>query len=358
MSMRRTMCSLVALMMVSVAVAEENGKAQWRISGFVDAYYTYNTVNPATALVPSAHFTFKVDNTLHNFDFRNRRPSLQLMEVVIERPMSDKGWGLRLDLNAGRTAEWVGSNEPAGRSWSYIQQAFVSVPLGKGYLDAGKFVTHHGAEVIETKDNWNYSRSLLFAWAIPYYHTGIRYWLPMNKTDKLCLHLYQGWNCVEDNNGSRSVGVLWTRATDTYSLTLNYTGGAELPNSSRLRHLVDVVFVKPLNAKDTLMLNVDWARDNAASASWYGIAAYWRRQLKDGHFLTLRAEWFRDANGFATGTTQTVKELTLTYELPAFWLRSAFLRLEIRHDWSDAAVFDGGAKRRQTTFAVGIVQPF
>jgi hypothetical protein len=29
-------------------------------------------------------------------------------------------------------------------------------------------VTPLGAEMIETKDNWNYSRSLLFALAIPY----------------------------------------------------------------------------------------------------------------------------------------------------------------------------------------------
>lgn len=355
---RKVRICLVALALSGLAVAEESGETKWQIGGFVDAYYAHNTVNPATVLVPSVHFTFKVDNALHNFDFRNRRPSVQLMEVVIERPMSSKGWGLRLDLNAGRTAEWVGSNEPAGRSWSYIQQAFLSIPMGKGYLDLGKFVTHHGAEVIETKDNWNYSRSLLFAWAIPYYHTGIRYWLPMGKTDKLCLHLYQGWNCVEDNNDSKSFGVMWTRATDAYSLTLNYTGGAELPNSNRLRHLIDIVFVKPLNSRDTMMLNADWARDNAASASWYGVAAYWRRQLRDGHFLTLRAEWFRDADGFATGTAQTVKELTLTYEFPAFLLRGTIMRLELRHDWSNAPVFDAGARKSQTTFLVGIVQRF
>ena len=31
-----------------------------------------------------------------------------------------------------------------------------------------------GAEVIENKDNLNYSRGLLFALAIPYYHMGAR----------------------------------------------------------------------------------------------------------------------------------------------------------------------------------------
>jgi len=33
-------------------------------------------------------------------------------------------------------------------------------------------VTPAGAEVVESKDNWNYSRGLLFAWAIPYFHFG------------------------------------------------------------------------------------------------------------------------------------------------------------------------------------------
>jgi len=50
--------------------------------------------------------------------------------------------------------------------------------------------------------------------------------------------------------------------------------------------------------------------------------------------------------------------LTLTYEFPAFLLRSAIMRLELRHDWSNAPVFDAGARKRQTTFLVGIVQRF
>jgi hypothetical protein len=349
---------LVGTALISNAFAADNESGKLKVNGFVDGYFTFNTSNSATVVLAAPNYTFKVENALHNFTFRRNRPRLQLAEIVLERPMTEKRFGFRLDLDAGTTTQWVHQAEPAGRSWAYVQQVFVSVPLGKGYLDFGKFVTHHGAEVIESKDNWNYSRSLLFAWAIPYYHAGIRYWLPMGKSDKLCLHLYQGWNVVEDNNGSKSIGLMWQRSTDKYALTVNYTGGAELPNSSRLRHLMDVVFVKPLNAKDTLMLNADWARDNAASATWYGLAVYWRRQLNARHALTVRAEIFRDANGFATGTVQTAKEITLTYEMPFFWQRSALLRLEVRHDFSNAAVFDAGTKKRQTVFIVGIVQPF
>ena len=46
-------------------------------------------------------------------------------------------------------------------------------PVGKGLeIDFGKFVTALGFEVIKTKDDLNYSRSLLFTMAIPFYHMG------------------------------------------------------------------------------------------------------------------------------------------------------------------------------------------
>ena len=57
----------------------------------------------------------------------------------------------------------------------YLKEGYLEylAPVGKGLqINVGKFVTPAGAEVIETKDNWNYSRGLLFALAIPYFHFG------------------------------------------------------------------------------------------------------------------------------------------------------------------------------------------
>ena len=67
----------------------------------------------------------------------------------------------------------------------YVQQAYASVlaPVGRGMqIDVGKFNTPIGAEPTETAYNWNYSRSLLFAWAAPYYHMGVRAALPVSDT--------------------------------------------------------------------------------------------------------------------------------------------------------------------------------
>ena len=86
--------------------------------------------------------------------------------------------GFRLDLTGGPASALVNALEPGEAGYlQTFQQAYVSylAPVGSGLqIDAGKFVTPAGAETIETRDNWNYSRSFLFALAIPYYHMGVR----------------------------------------------------------------------------------------------------------------------------------------------------------------------------------------
>ena len=68
-------------------------------------------------------------------------------------------------------------------------------PIGKGLqINVGKFVTPAGAEVIETKDNWNYTRGILFAWAIPYFHTGLSAKYAFNRKFALTGYLVNGWN--------------------------------------------------------------------------------------------------------------------------------------------------------------------
>ena len=76
--------------------------------------------------------------------------------------------------------------------------------------DAGKFVTPLGAEVIESQDNWNYTRSILFGYAIPFYHLGVRATVPV--TDKVTIagYLVNGWNNASEVNGDKTVGASLT----------------------------------------------------------------------------------------------------------------------------------------------------
>lgn len=117
------------------------------VFGIGDAYLMANTNQPPGG-----------ENLLRNFDTRSGAVRLNYVEAAIERKTSESTvLGFRADLGAGPVARMVGAPEPGPSGPKYIQQAYVSVraPIGSGLtVDAGKFVTPAGAEVIETQDNW------------------------------------------------------------------------------------------------------------------------------------------------------------------------------------------------------------
>lgn len=86
--------------------------------------------------------------------------------------------GFHLEIGVGPTADLIHTIDgQVDQSFKYIYQGYGTavLPIGDGVtVDTGMFVTHLAAEVIETNGNWNYSRSLLFAWAIPYFHALVR----------------------------------------------------------------------------------------------------------------------------------------------------------------------------------------
>jgi hypothetical protein len=323
------------------------------LTGFVDAYYgwNFNRVGPAA---------------LRNFDVNHNEFSFNLAEVALEKkPTVDSRIGFRVDFDAGPTATMVNAFEPGGPQYlDNVQQGYASVlaPVGKGLqIDFGKFVTPHGAEVIETRDNWNYSRGLLFSLAIPYYHMGARFGYPV--TDKVSVtgYLVNGWNDVQDNNSAKTVGAsVAIKPNDRLSLIQNYMVGAEQSdNSDDARQLFDSVVSYTLTPKVSLMANYDYGRDTVAGekVDWSGVAMYAKYQHTDNLAVVPRFEVLWDSKAFATGTPQNVKEFTLTGE---YRFRGLISRLEYRTDFSDEAFFPkgDGLQKDQTTLTFGLTYAF
>ena len=231
-------------------------------------------------------------------------------------------------------------------------------PIGSGLtVDAGKFVTPAGAEVIETQDNWNYSRSLLFAWAIPYYHAGVRASYAVNDKVTATGFVLNGWNNVKDNNASKSVAAQVVVApTDRVSLAATWMGGAEQTAVDGWRHMVDAIVNVTLTPRVKLQLNADLVRDRGLGpgVGWHGVAAL-RAQLTPAWTLAPRLEWFADPQGVSTGVAQDVVEGTLTVQRTIAAGLSA--RAEYRVDRSTMAFFpneDGTTRRWQQTVGVGL----
>ncbi len=160
----------------------------------MDIYYGYN-------------FN-KVDPSLRTFDVQHNTFSLSLAEVNFTKGVTaDSRVGFRTDLDFGKTADLVAAYEPESNGqeiYKHVQQAYVSLLTGKVQWDAGKFVTPIGAEVIESQDNWNYTRSVLFGYAIPFYHVGVRATLPASDKVTLNGYLVNGWNNSSEINGNKT----------------------------------------------------------------------------------------------------------------------------------------------------------
>jgi len=351
-----------------VKALEEKAADAIQISGFVDAYYSLNFGHPATPAAGPSVLYPGGNQGLRAFDTVADSFQLSLAELVIQKaPSATTPVGFRVDLDFGPTADIVAATEPGGsETFKNVQQAYVTyvAPLGKGLtIDFGKFVTHMGNEVIESKDNWNYSRGLLFTWAIPFYHTGLRISYPLADTLTVTLLGVNGWNNVTDNNAGKSVGaqIIFT-GIPKVTFVQNAIWGNEAGGFRR--DVYDTIVTLNLTDKFSLAANGDYGRDGGPGASggsqssWYGVALYGRYAFTDKTAMALRGEWYADPDGYTTGVVQTVGEITATGE----WkLANALLtRLEYRRDWSNQTPFINGISpsHAQDTLELGVVYTF
>jgi len=271
---------------------------------------------------------------------------------LAKAPTTDSPVGYKVRLNFGHATSVF--TPASDGDYKYIEEAYGSymVPAGKGLqIDFGKFVTNAGAEVIEAKDDWNYSRSLLFQNAIPYFHTGVR--LTYSPNDKVTVMggIVNGWNNTIDQNTGKSVMLSVTlKPTAALSVVENYIGGPEQANdNSDWRNLSDTVVSYTVSPMVSLMANYDYGRDTVANVSqtWQGIAGYAKIQATKMVALVPRVEWYQDKNGFMTGTAQNLKDATITLEIkPA---DNFMWRIEYRGDFSDKTPFVDSVAKPQSS---------
>ena len=284
------------------------------VSGFVDTYYSYNSNQPASRT-----------SSFRSFDTSSNQFSLNFVQLLIDKtPTSETRTGYRVALGFGQAINAVNGSDPAGLGFDqYLKEAYFSylAPVGKGLqVDVGKFVTPHGAEVIESKDNWNYSRGLLFSYSIPYFHFGVR--AKQTITDKTWIsgYMVNGWNSVIDNNTGKTYGVGFGWApSPKFSFVQNYMAGPEqADNNSDWRQLWDTVVTVSPTSKLSLMANYTYGRGDrigdGAPVYWNGVAGYVKYAFTEKYALATRYEYYNDHDGFTTGTAQHFNGITGTFQ--------------------------------------------
>jgi hypothetical protein len=325
------------------------------ISGMVDTSYVYNFNEPDSVDAVSGS-----ENAYHVFDDQSNDFNIDLVQISVERPTDDLNpIGFRLDLDLGEVADHIEAGGGTDSDFFDLQQAFVSakIPTIIGNdidIQFGKWVTLLGAEVIEAPNNFNFSRSFLFNYAIPLTHTGILANYSVNDSLSVAAGVVNGWDNVDDNNHAKSVlGQLAFSCPDPQklhleelSLSIQGIHGAEQDTESGpKRSVVDVVATIRPTEDLTLNLNYDSGHEeealaNGRAADWAGIAAIINYDFTDWFSLAGRYEYFEDDDGARTGTAQDLQEFTVT---AAFKCTDTLTtRLEYRHDFSNNRVFSDG----------------
>lgn len=342
-----------------------------KVSGYVDASYTYLSgrgtfYDPASATPPDGLANRVFDTERNSFN-------LNMVDLTVSM-LPAKGFGGLVELSMGSDAKVITSAGTTNDEFD-ITQAYVHYANGPFMVIAGKYVTLAGAEVIRGPDNLNFSRSILFGYAIPYAHTGVRGFHSVGETMKFILGVNNGWDVVKESASTVGGQVadgktfeLGAQITPIKPLNLAvavYSG--EEPGTTFIgrRDLVDVVATYNFTDNLSVTLNADMAKQADATAAgadakWSGVAAYVAWKFADQWRVAFRAEQFDDKDGYRTGLAQKWSEATATLAyLPT---ANAEVRLEGRYDKSDVATAfnqtDGTPDDNQHSVAVQALYKF
>ncbi len=347
--------------------------------GLVATNYTYNFNTPDSNR-----------NGIRVFDEDHNSINLDLANLHVGWSRPKLGVSAVMDLDFGKTAEVVGrvtrwsnsgSNTESQNSFelrqAYLGYAIPETPLS---IQAGKFVTYHGAEIIKAynNQNWNISNSILFGSSIPFTHTGLLATLTLpEELGSVSGGIVNGWDNVVDNNDSKSLhGMISLTPDPVISFGVSTSYGAEQNDSGRSKRLMvsPLLTVKPIDEL-TLIAEYNYGNESnvvllgngvfarhpitgatfPGNASWQGAAGYIVWDPIDQLQLAFRVEVFDDPDGvrtafqeFGYGPGATFWEVTptISYRITdgLTW------RTEYRHDESDKHFFD---KDNHTAFHRG-----
>jgi hypothetical protein len=352
-------------------------------SGFVDAYYGYNFNRPAPlaprSTGPVENQNIPQGNTGYRyFDNFHNDIGLNLLELTIKKSgqevnfVADLDFGNVADFNAGTPVN--GNTQTVVDEVSkHIGQAVISYTpsnMPRLTIEVGKLITHVGYESYKARDDWQYSRSVLASYGLPFWHIGAHVGYAV-VPDKFVtsVYIYNGWNSIYENNSGKTFGfqAKWTPNSDL-TVLYNTIAGPENPdNTSSWRYLHEANATWAASQRLSFALETLYAWEtktfsDTQSTRWGGGTFHIKWNTTERSYLSPRFEIYRDVGGltlFNPGVSQTVREVTLThgYQLA----QGLDTRLEGRWDIaSGASPFQSndGLKSSQVTATASVLYSF
>lgn len=198
-----------------------------------------------------------------------------------------------------------------------LPQAYLEayIPLGNGLnLKVGHFYTPIGYEVVTAPDNFFYTHAYTMQYGEPFTHTGLLANYTFDKNWSTVAGLLTGsatggWDGGWDQqlgNWSGLLGGTWNTEDKATSFNITGTYGAISERNDSAWAMYSMVFKH--NLLDSLHFvlqhdhgyadNVLTLKGAGTDAEWYGVNSYLLYDVMDNLGVGVRAEWFRDNDGF------------------------------------------------------------
>lgn len=321
----------------SIDTLESTAMGHLGIGGYIDTYYGFNFSQPSSGDNPyfvnsARHKEMTINLAYLDLRYRSTRMRARLVP----------GFGTYMNANY--------ANEPG--TLKNIVEGYVGVNLSPKrniWLDVGVLGSPYTNESAISKDHLMYTRSFAPEY-VPYYLSGAKLSIPLNKKWNANFFLSNGWQVIQDNNDKKSLGAqVEFRPNDEMLFNGNTFIGDERNNLNpdfRTRYLLDFFWIyKPKKSRwdATATAYAGWQQMSAENTrQWWQANIIGRYTINSTVSISGRVEYFHDpqlvfiapitgVSGFRTYSSGLCLNVKIT--------ENAMFRFEGRQFYSSDAVY-------------------
>lgn len=331
--------------------------------------FVWNTTNPTDRLNGPVTFTDRANEVM--FD------QLYLYaEKAVDTSGGGWDWGARFDMLYGQ--DYFFTTQLGLETWNSstnfglaLPQFYVEAAYNDFVLKVGHYYAPVGYEVVTMTGNFFPSLPYTFQYGEAFTFTGMQGSWQATEEVNVAFGTMNGWdNFTPAGNPYYSYYVTYTENfSDGSSLAYSGTSGNE-PNQNALpganpfsyRYVQTLVYSRTLSSISDRLSYVgqtDFGFQNDATfngrdAYWYGLNQYLFYKVSDCMSYGIRAEWFRDQNGFRVFVPRSLDPLRSGYPgsfyeitMGANYQYSAntIFRPYVRFDWFSGTSLNGPTER-------------
>jgi hypothetical protein len=224
-----------------------------------------------------------------------------------------------------------------------LAQAYLTHNMGHGLsITAGRMATNVGFEGTYAKDNWNYSRSLAFQFAGPFFHEGAALKYAHDSGFGAGVFFYNGADSTsgddDDKGHDSSAQLSYTR--DNWSAVYNYY--TESQDDETMIHNLNLTYDLNKMASFAVSHTINEDDLEGSDQKITSTAIYARVMPTEKVYGALRYEMasFEDGAGTAAGYGAADNDVNSITATAGYYCDSGSeFRLEIRQDTADNAVY-------------------